>query len=55
MSTTVQAYRTYLLVRVLWKVVLVPLEQVIDALEDLVVGGVPQSREDVLECAWGQL
>jgi len=43
------------LVRVLWEVVLVPLEQVIDALKDLVVGGVPQSREDVLECARGEL
>jgi hypothetical protein len=55
MPITVQACRTYLLVRVLWEIVLVPLEQVSDALENLVVGGVPQSREDVLKCAWGEL
>jgi len=55
MPNTVKTCRTYLLVRVLREIVLVPLEQVIDALKDLVVGGVPQSREDVLECARGEL
>jgi hypothetical protein len=55
MLTTVEACGTYLLVRVLWEIVLVPLEQVIYALKDLVVGGVPQSCEDVLECAGGEL
>jgi len=55
MPTTVKSCGTYLLVRVLWEIVLVPLEHVIDALKDLVVCGVSQSREDVLECARGEL
>jgi len=55
MPTTVKACGTYLLVRVRWEIVLVPLEQVNDALKDLVVCGVPRNREDVLECAWGEL
>jgi hypothetical protein len=55
MSTTVEACVTYLIVHVLWEIALVPLEQVIDALKDLVVGGVPHDCEDVLECAWGEL
>jgi len=55
MPTTVKACGTYLLVRVRWEIVLVPLEQVNDALKDLVVCGVPHNREDVLECAWGEL
>jgi hypothetical protein len=55
MSITVEACGTYLIVHVLWEIVLVPLEQVIDALKDLVVGGVPQNCEDVLECAWSEL
>jgi len=55
MPNTVKACWTYLVVCVRWEIVLVPLEQVIDALKDLVVGRVPQSREDVLECARGEL
>jgi hypothetical protein len=37
------------------EIVLVPLEQVVDALQDLVVGGVPESREDVLQCGGSEL